>query len=222
VFQEAVVSPKGNLLDVEKGKDYYLVATPLNAGALMIARTVIANENWDEGLPVPYAGYDPFGQFYRGVTMEVRWFDDENKRKMFIDTINQTDVILLPSQRSIWATCRLPKNYPMTMAYYRALFDGRLGFDLVTIFQAPFKIGPLQISDAGGTAAWGKAPPLPLFNHNLLAAEEAFTVYDHPPVWIFKKRADFDLAAVEAVLNAVDLSQVIGQSPRDASGPPCP
>jgi hypothetical protein len=218
---QAVVDPPDSGR-VEKGKVYYLVASPLNPSTLLISRTVIANENWDEGLPVPYDGYDPFGQFYQGVTMEVRWYDDDNKRKMFVDTINQADLILLPSQRSIWTTCRIPKTYPMTMEYYRALFDGRLGFDLAASFQAPLKIGPLQISDLGGTAAWGKTPALPLFNHNLLSAEEAFSVYDHPPVWIFKKRADFNITSVEAVLNAVDLSKVVGQSPRDASGSPCP
>ena len=197
------------------------MAAPLTPAPMRIARSVVANENWDEGLPMPYDGYDPFGQFYHGVTMEVRWYDDANKRQMFIDTIQQAYYILLPSQRAIWTTCRIPKTYPMTMAYYRALFDGRLGFDLAASFQAPLKIGPLEISDVGGTLAWGKTPSLPLFNHNLLSAEEAFSVYDHPPVWVFKKRADFNIASVEAVLNSVDLNQVVIQSARNATGSPC-
>ncbi len=73
----------------------------------------------------------------------------------------------------------------------------------------------------GGTVAWGKPPTLPVFNHNFFAAEEAFSVYDHPPVWIFKKRPDFNLATVKAILGAVDLSKVVVQSPRDATGAPC-
>jgi hypothetical protein len=74
----------------------------------------------------------------------------------------------------------------------------------------------------GGTWAWEQTPPLPLFNHSQLAAEEAFSVYDHPPVWIFKKSPDFDLAKVRRLLGAVDLGQVVVQSARNADGEMCP
>jgi hypothetical protein len=74
----------------------------------------------------------------------------------------------------------------------------------------------------GGTLAWNKTPSLPLFNHSLLAAEEAFSVYDHPPVWIFKKRADFSLQKATDILNKADLSKVLVQSPLYADGDWCP
>jgi hypothetical protein len=80
----------------------------------------------------------------------------------------------------------------------------------------------MWISDVGGTFAWNKNPALPLFNHSWLAAEEAFSVYDHPPVRIFKKRADFSLEKAKNILEAVDLSKVVVQSPLDASGDWCP
>jgi hypothetical protein len=140
---------------------------------------------------------------------------------MYLDTLAQVDYIFVPSQRAVWATCRLPKTYPMTMAYYRALFAGELGFELTAEFSAPLRLGPLYVSDLAGSAAWGKPPALPVLNHNPLAAEEAFSVYDHPPVWIFRKTAAFDLAAVQRVLDSVDLSLVVNESPLKASGPPC-
>jgi hypothetical protein len=179
------------------------------------SRTIIANESWDEGLPLSVDGKDPW-QHYQFLTMEVRWYDNEKKRQMFLDGLNQADYIILPSQRAIWSTSRIPLTYPMTMEYYRALFDGRLGFELVAVFSAPFKVGPVYISDVGGSVAFHREPTLPLFNDRLFAAEEAFSVYDHPPVWIFKKRADFNLEMAKSVLNAVDLSQVVIQSPREA------
>jgi len=202
--------------DLKAGEVYYLTATVNTMSSLKIYRNIVSNENWDEGLPVRFDGYDPFGQFYQGVTMEVRWVDDENKLAMFEENLSQVDYIIMPSQRSIWSACRLTQMYPMTLEYYRALFDGRLGFDLAAAFQAPFKIGSLWISDVGGTFAWNAVPSLPLFNYNLLAAEEAFSVYDHPPVWIFKKNSDFSPQAVEETLGAIDLSQVVVLSPRDA------
>jgi len=201
--------------EIKAGQPVYLAASSSSAGNLMVYRNTIANEDCAEGLPVPYAGYDPFGQLYQGVTMSVRWTDDENKRQMYLKNLETVDYIILPSQRSIWSISRLPKMYPMTIEYYRALFDGRLGFDQAAMFQAPLKIGPLQLSDAGGTLAWNEQPRLPLFNFNFFAAEEAFTVYDHPPVWIFKKQAGFSMQAVQNILGGIDISQAVFQSPLD-------
>jgi hypothetical protein len=205
-----------------KGQTYFLVASSLDDQAIYISRSVISNEDWDESLPVPFDSWDPFGQLYQGVTTETRWSDDAKKRQMFIDTLAQTDFIILPSQRSIWSSCRIPLTYPMTMLYYRSLFDGRLGFDLVATFTAPMQIGPLEISDVGGTLAWNHTPNLPLFNHSFFASEEAFSVYDHPPVWIFKKSNHFNIQTVKDILNSVDLEKVVIQGPRDATGAPCP
>jgi hypothetical protein len=209
-------------VQLNTGTTYYLVASVSELSIVSVFQNVVANESWDEGLPMRFEGHDPFGGLYRGLTMEVRWPDAENKKQMFLDTIAETDYIFLPSQRAIWSTCRIPLTYPMTMDYYRALFDGRLGFEQVAAFSAPMKLGLLQVSDVGGTFAWNRTPSLPLFNHNWLAAEEAFSVYDHPPVWIFKKRADFNLERVKAILDATDLSQVVNQGPLKAGGDWCP
>lgn len=209
-------------IQIQPGITYFLIISSTSAAPVSIARTIIANENWDEGLPMPLDGNDPFGQLYSGRTMEVRWPDDTHKREVLLGTLAESDYLILPSQRSIWSTCRIPRTYPMTMEYYRALFDGRLGFEQVAAFSAPLKIGRLWISDVGGTFAWNKNPALPLFNHSWLAAEEAFSVYDHPPVWIFKKRADFDLEKATNILTAVDLEKVVVQSALNADGEWCP
>jgi len=198
------------------GQTYYLIARVENAAQVVIQRSVIANESWDEGLPFPFDNQDPFGQLYTGYTMEVRWYDDENKRSMLLEGLRQADYLILPSQRAIWSATRIPLTYPMTLTYYDALFSGELGFEQVAAFQVPVQIGPLYISDVGGSVAWGRQPDLPVFNLNPLAAEEAFSVYDHPPVWIFKKGDDFSMERAAEILNSVDLGRVIIQSPRDA------
>ena len=205
-----------------KDVTYYLVVFGSGETPVSINKSVVANESWDEGLPMPLDGFDPFGGLYSGRTMEVRWPDDAHKRDVLLATLAESDYLIMPSQRAIWSTCRIPLTYPMTMDYYRALFNGQLGFEQVASFSAPYKLGPLQISDVGGTVAWNGTPALPLFNHNLLAAEEAFSVYDHPPVWIFKKRADFNLENARRILSAADLSKVVVQSAPDAGGDWCP
>ncbi|MAT44976.1 MAG: hypothetical protein CL609_21800 [Anaerolineaceae bacterium] len=201
---------------LEAGQVYYLALSTEQPGTLQIFRNILTNEDWDEGLPFPFYGYDPFGQFYEGRTMNVRWMDDQNKRNMFYENLAEVDYIILPSQRAIWSASRLPLMYPMTLEYYRALFDGRLGFDLAVLFQAPFKFGPLRVSDVGGSMAWNQDPKLPLFNFNPLSAEEAFSVYDHPPVWIFAKNDNFSMDTVKSILGSIDLNQVQNQNPKDS------
>lgn len=182
---------------------------------LQLRRIVIANENWDEGLPFRMRGLDPFGQLYTGITNEVRWFDNQDKADMFMRVLPEADYLILPSQRAIWSVCRIPKTYPMTMGYYQALFDGSLGFRLVGEYQRPVKIGPYYISDLAGTITRG-IPKLPVVNLSSWAAEEAFSIYDHPPVWIFEKTADFSEAKLREFLESFDLSKVVIQGPKDA------
>jgi hypothetical protein len=203
------------------GTTYYIRLTNTSGQIVTLRRNVLANESWDEGLPFPFDGYDPFGQLYSGVTMEARWYDTPEKRQMIKDVLRQADYLILPSQRAIWTTCRIPRTYPMTMAYYRALFDGRLGFELAAEFSAPLKLGPLYVSDVAGRVSWGQPPELPLFLRSQLSAEEAFSVYDHPPVWIFKKTASYDQAAVEQFFDSIDLSGMVVQIARNADGEWC-
>ena len=144
---------------LEMNKTYYVLVTAGDGGQVEVHGSTVANESWDEGLPLRLDGRDAFGGLYSGLTSEVRWQDNEDKRNMFVDVLSRADYVILPSQRAIWAASRLPNTYPMTIAYYKALFDGRLGFDLVQEFQNPIVIGPLEVSDIGGTAAWGQSRP---------------------------------------------------------------
>ena len=208
--------PAAVLLPAE---NYRLLLSIPQGNGITLRRNILANENWDEGLPFPLYGKDPFGQLYTGITNEIRWPDSENKKEMLLDVLDQADYIILPSQRGIWSSERIPLTYPMTIDYYESLFDGSLGFELAAQFQRPFKLGPLYFSDLTGKFYWNQAPVLPVKNLSPFAAEEAFSVYDHPPVWIFRKTADFDLSKAKAILDRADLSKVIVQGPTEAVWP---
>ena len=189
----------------------YLLRLRAEGGPLLLASSVIANEHWDDGLPLRVDGKDGFS-IYQG--LEMAWYDDDNeeKRQRALEWLERADWIVLSSQRLVWSIPRLPLRYPMTVAYYRALFEGRLGFDLVAVFHVKPRLGPLEIDDIGGRIGFD-LPPLG-FEEPLWGAEEAFSVYDHPPVWIFRKRPDFSLEQARRVLESVDLSQVVWQTPR--------
>ena len=102
--------------------------------------------------------------------------------------LSQSDYINVTSNRLYGSIPRIPQRYPMTTEYYRRLFAGDLGFKLVATFTSYPTLGPWVIVDD--------------------RAEEAFTVYDHPKVLIFKKQPDFSVDRVRQILSAVPLDDV--------------
>lgn len=188
-------------------------------GQIAIASVAPVHESsWDDALPVAKAGYVPYsdaGGIFRGdLNLELYWPDDASKLERFISILQQGDYIFISSNRQWGTTTRVPERYPLTTQYYRSLlgcpdemdvvtcynvaepgmFTGSLGFELIQTFTSYPRLGP-----------W-------LFNDQF--AEEAFSVYDHPKVLIFKKTADFDLRKVLDILGAVDLSHVVNLAPR--------
>jgi YYY domain-containing protein len=202
---------------------YQIIIEAGPGGPVRAGTSVIANEHWDDALPVRLDGRDAFGQYYTGVSIgqvPVAHPDNEEKRAQMQAWLDEADVLVLSSQRALWNTARLPLTYPLTMRYYEALFSGELGFDLAAEFHADFAIGPLHISDTTGQVRWGKAPAAGWPPPGALAAEEAFSVYDHPPVWIFTKNERYATANTAAVLSEVDLSQQLFQTPGEATRSP--
>ena len=204
-------------LELKKGQVYFL-HFEASGGALTLSGANIANET-DYDYPLPFrTEYDGFGGLYRGdLNFQVYWDDNADKLTRFIETLDQTDYIFIPTNHQYAQITRLPERYPLTTVYYRELigcpperdiiecyrvaepgmFQGRLGFALVKTFTSYPTLGPLVINDQ--------------------AAEEAFTFYDHPKVLVFQKRADYDPAQVRAILSSVDLSHVVHLTPREAS-----
>ena len=191
----------------------------IDSGTLAITGAALANEtSYDYTLPLRVDGYDGFGGIYRGdLNLEVYWDDNADKFTRFTDILNQTDYILIPTNHQYGQITRVPERYPLMTLYYRELigcpmgeniiecyrtaqpgdYQGKLGFDLVAVFESYPTLGNLVINDQ--------------------AAEEAFTFYDHPKVLIFKKNADYDHEKVLATLGTVDLTKVVHLLPRQFS-----
>ncbi|HSO13904.1 MAG TPA: DUF2298 domain-containing protein [Anaerolineales bacterium] len=205
-------------VSITKGLQYYL-RLEVNQGMLVINGASVANEtDYDYPLPFRIDGYDAFGGIYRGdLNLQVYWDDNIEKLERFVTTLNQADYIFIPTNHQYTQITRLPERYPLTTMYYRELmgcpigadiiscyhearpgdYDGRLGFELVAVFETFPKLGPFEINDQ--------------------YAEEAFTFYDHPKVLIFKKNADFNTEQVRSILNTVDLTKVVRLTPRQFS-----
>ncbi len=204
-------------------RPYTLRAEHVAGGVVSADTSRIVNEQWDDLLPVSVDGRAAYSSYFSEVSggqRPVPWPATEEKRQLMLQWIDEADVISLSSQRSLWNTPRIPLTYPLNIAYYRALFSGELGFELVAQFHADLNMGPLHVSDTGGELGWGAPPEIGWPPPGELAAEEAFSVYDHPPVWIFRKTAAYDPQRAQAILDAVDMSAVVHMNPGQATQVP--
>jgi hypothetical protein len=137
----------------------------------------IANEHWDDTLPV---GSQMQG--YELVIVPVFEPDDDSKVTKLYEPLSTSDYYVLSSPRA-WRTIgRLPDRYPLMVRFYRELFAGRLGFTRVASFSSQPRLLGVHLDDLG--------------------AEEAFWVYDHPPVKIYRHRTKLTFAEFRRALCA--------------------
>jgi YYY domain-containing protein len=194
----------------------YLIKLQLvgGKGKLAFYGSQQANESsWDDAIPMAMYGYNPFdnqsGVYQSDLNFEMYWDDNQQKLDRFETILNQADYIYITSNRQWGSTTQIPERYPLTNTYYRNLigcpedndiqwcyrvaqpgtFQGNLGFELIKVFQSDPNLGGLRI--------------------NTQFAEEAFTVYDHPKVLIFKKSDNFSKSNIHAIFAKVDLTKVI-------------
>ncbi len=232
-------SPLGQAYDIPldspavlvAGRQYELRSRAEDGAPIIVAGAAIATEGpWDD--PIPWkvcalpdqmawsedlppglvnlrdcVGIDAFGMgYYQGLELYMAAEDNEQKRATMQEVLDGADYLTISSNRFYDSLSRLPMRFPMSLRYYRALFNGELGFELVRTFESTFTFGDLIVSDQ----------VLPTYNVpawlNEFEAEEAFHVYDHPVVFVFRKTADYDPAAVARVLNAVSLASAADQS----------
>ncbi len=73
--------------------------------------------------------------------------DNDEKYDAMTNALDQADYIVITSNRFYDSLSRIPMRWPMTIAYYDALFDGRLGFELVRTFERYPSIGPIGMPD---------------------------------------------------------------------------
>jgi len=145
----------------------------------------IAAEHWDDPLPLPldertytWIFIDPFSEP-----------DNEDKLAALMASLSEADYLVLSSNRLYGTIPRLEERYPLTSAYYRALFAGETGFEFErAFFRYPHLAGVTLVDEPFRRAG---LTPLPIGwpegAINLGAADESFTVYDHPLVLVFRR-----------------------------------
>ncbi len=127
--------------------------------------------------------------------------DNQVKYDDILRTLDIGDYLTIASNRFYDTEPRNQMRWPLTTLYYEKLFAGELGYELEAVFEETFEFGPWRVADQH----------LPIYDSpywlNELEADEAFHVYDHPTVFIFRKSDSFSRAKVEAELSQVSLKQ---------------
>ncbi len=132
------------------------------------AGSKISDEYWDDALPLPIVGYPYPVPYYQRVTMDL-YADRPNEQEFtYIATaLQNTDYIVLSSDRLALSIPKLPWRYPVDSEYYRLLDAGQLGFQQVYESDVMPQLFGMTFNDRG--------------------ADESFSVYDHPHIRIYKK-----------------------------------
>jgi YYY domain-containing protein len=207
-------------ISLQQGSNYSLsLGLESGTGNIIVQGSALANEgDWDDGLPLRVDGYDGFGGIYiPGLNFNMYTDDNPEKLERFINIYDKTEYILISSNRQWGSLPRLPERFPMTTLHYRHLlgcpetdslewcysvaepgmFHGDLGFELVAIFQSDPSISSFSVNDQ--------------------FAEEAFTVYDHPKVLIFRKTSDYDSEHARQILNQANFTEIVRITPKKAA-----
>ncbi len=194
VVVTASVSLTGVGIDARRS---YTVTVRLTGGQPVELRTsTIAVEDWDDALPAPLDGRDSF-RIYRSLTLPTYADDAAEKLDTIVDILDEADVLVLSSHRGAASVQRIPRRYPLQNRFYQLLVNGTLGYEPVGDWTTWPRCGPWWLPDQEVVAAW---PPQPGGLLRLPAAEEPFSVYDHPRVFIFRRSATFGRAAARALL----------------------
>ncbi|MDO9546399.1 MAG: DUF2298 domain-containing protein [Pelolinea sp.] len=208
-------------IDLEKGSTYELILgvdENTSLPILLYGSKTAKETDWDDTLPLFMYGFNPFdnysGVYQSDLNFQMYWDDNEEKFSRFTSILDQADYIIFSSNRQWGSVTQAPEKYPLSTYFYSELIgcnladvqkcyiqaepaalDGNLGFKLEEVFKSEHNVFGLEI--------------------NTQFAEEAFSVYDHPKVFIFEKTDEFSyLKAVEKLSN-IDLKSALNISPQD-------
>ncbi len=168
--------------------------------------TTVAGERWDDPLPLDINIDNVV--YVRARVYNTRLLDpfaepdDTNKLKELLSQLSPANYLILSSNRLYGVIPRLDDRYPLTAAYYQALFAGKLGFRLEKAFMRQPNLLGIKLYDDPFTRP-GLADPLPerpMPSIVLGFADESFTVYDHPLTLVFRNQERLPVDELMAIV----------------------
>jgi len=130
--------------------------------------STVSCEYWDDCLPLTL-NVTNYAQKYKTETLELFNPESREKWEKINSQLKSIDYLILSSNRLWGSIPKVPEKYPITSKFYNDLFNGKLQF---------IKVAEIT-----------SYPTIPFVNIPIPddRSEEAFTVYDHPKVIIYKR-----------------------------------
>ena len=159
---------------------------------------VILKEHWEEGLP----GLEQY------VVRDLPLYDPDGPEKVqrLSESLSEADYVLFFSNRLYGTIPRLPERYPFTTGYYRLLFSGGVGYELVNVEAAyPRLAGVSLVDDTFGRPGIPRPEAMrsqgsPGQELRLGFADESFSVYDHPLGLVFQNVGRWDAKTIQQTI----------------------
>ncbi|MBN9427507.1 MAG: glycosyltransferase family 39 protein [Burkholderiales bacterium] len=208
----------------------YQLQVEVDGGVIGLSGSSIAQEGpWNDSVPtrVPWLSsevalaadapsgtasrfapkLDAFAErFYRSVDLLMVGNDDADKRRRLLDGLDDSEWLVVPNNRFYGAMQWNPLRFPLSIAFYDALFDGSLGFARHRVVASMPRLAGIEIRDQVlPRPGEGVTPRRALM---AWAPEEAFNVYDHPTVFIFRKSDAYSRERAERLFAGIELTTI--------------
>lgn len=163
--------------------------------------STITTEAWDQRFHGEHR--------YNIESIEVYWPDNPLKTETLAAQLDRAGYIYMFSNRGYGSVTRLPERFPVMRAYYDALFNGELGFELARV-EATYP-SLLGVTIAEDTIRYlDFEPNSPEVIHggatglviDLGMADESFTVYERPKPMLFRKTTVLSESEYQQILSA--------------------
>ncbi len=164
-------------------------------------------EKWDHPLPLDRAtdsGRLSPKRYNLQLFDPVARPDDERKLTELLVAVSSSDFIVIASNRNYGPVGLLADTYPLTRAYYRTLFDGGLGYELIAAATRFPELGGIAMrSDPFSQVdiPWPRdLEPIRPGDLRPGFVDESFTVYDHPLVLVYRNSGGLSAAELRSRL----------------------
>lgn len=162
------------------------------------SNSILSSELWDDSLPL---NTPSCLNYYSHQELSLYDVESDQKWQKINQQLNQTDYLILSSNRLWGSITKNNQRYPLTTSFYQDLFESKTNFKLIKNFYSypgiylpflkkciligfsnyPYQATPNKLFRIDNTCNY----PGIYFRDDLV--EESFTVYDHPQVLIFQK-----------------------------------